>query len=898
MATNAELVTQLYIGYYDRAPDPVGLQYWIGRLDAGVPLVDVANSFAASPEAKATYPYFLAPDVLSPDDFLSQVYLNIFGRAIDTGPGSGLEYYGAKLAGGESPGEVLLEIIQNAVTNTTPGNTDAAFLANKVAVGLDWAAEAAANPDQTYQADGVNLTTSAMTSAHGVIDGVTADPATVAEGEAETQQFFDTGQTFTLTDAPDQIPGLLGSKGTTDNSHNDTIIAGTGNGSLLNGNNLGSGDVIDGGAGQDILKIFDTSLFGQALAPMVQNVETFQITSNGPFSLGTQLDMSNTTGVNSIVDMNSRNAVTFDMVQGPADLSMIGSSGHLTVDFDTDVDLGDTLNVNFDGAHEFGNPSGRAYMDVNGSDASIATLQTINLTSMNHDSYVDLDVQGPVDDAMFTTMNVDGDAGLRLAQHSHGFDNLTTINDNLIGGSFGLDIRNNDNDVTFNGHAVNGDTWLGLGDGMNSITFGDGDNHLWAGDGNNTVVGGTGTNWIDLGTGDNNVTTGGSDADGWADIFVDGGNNTISTGSGDDDVSIGDGGWSAGNFQNISTGAGDDDIWFNNQTFTTADVVDGGDGNDVLDIDATQYAQIAATNNVQHIETLEIDDEALSPGHLASDLLINGNELPTGMVNLIIDGDLTHNGFNVTVENIGGTIELKNGYDQSGAGIFTLLGTSSDHTDTIIVDQSTTISHGQIGDSGANDMSQIDFNLASGVDFTVENLAVNDDVSTISFTGDSTTSIDLNNLSGSGGLMDTLDLSNFEGTITTNASWLNSDLSHILVGNLLDASNSAAIDSTINVAPDTGAGSAQAWVFGTTLDGDLAIGGFNGVNHGPSVSPGAGLNADILDVSALGVHSLADLTFDDSGTNLVITSSAFDGSITLVGIQDQTDLTAADFNFA
>lgn len=54
MATTAELITQLYVGYYNRAPDPEGLNYWIGRANAGVSMADIANSFAASPEAIAT----------------------------------------------------------------------------------------------------------------------------------------------------------------------------------------------------------------------------------------------------------------------------------------------------------------------------------------------------------------------------------------------------------------------------------------------------------------------------------------------------------------------------------------------------------------------------------------------------------------------------------------------------------------------------------------------------------------------------------------------------------------------------------------------------------------------------------------------------------------------------
>ncbi|MBN9070127.1 MAG: DUF4214 domain-containing protein, partial [Rhizobiales bacterium] len=81
MATPAELIAQIYIGFYDRAPDTTGLQYWIGRLAAGVSTADIGDSFAASPEAQETYPYLKFPDLLSPDDFLGQVYQNVFGRA-------------------------------------------------------------------------------------------------------------------------------------------------------------------------------------------------------------------------------------------------------------------------------------------------------------------------------------------------------------------------------------------------------------------------------------------------------------------------------------------------------------------------------------------------------------------------------------------------------------------------------------------------------------------------------------------------------------------------------------------------------------------------------------------------------------------------------------------------
>jgi S-layer protein len=56
MATNAELVAQVYVGFYDRAPDPVGLQYWVGRLEAGVSIQDIGDSFAASPKLPLPIP--------------------------------------------------------------------------------------------------------------------------------------------------------------------------------------------------------------------------------------------------------------------------------------------------------------------------------------------------------------------------------------------------------------------------------------------------------------------------------------------------------------------------------------------------------------------------------------------------------------------------------------------------------------------------------------------------------------------------------------------------------------------------------------------------------------------------------------------------------------------------
>ena len=44
--TSKELITQLYVGYFDRAPDPEGLAFWITVLDDGLSLDAIAQDFA------------------------------------------------------------------------------------------------------------------------------------------------------------------------------------------------------------------------------------------------------------------------------------------------------------------------------------------------------------------------------------------------------------------------------------------------------------------------------------------------------------------------------------------------------------------------------------------------------------------------------------------------------------------------------------------------------------------------------------------------------------------------------------------------------------------------------------------------------------------------------------
>jgi len=82
--TAAQQITEIYIGYYNRAPDAAGLNYWIERHTAGMTYAQIAQSFSVQTESTNTYAYLANPNVASVTTFLTSVYANLFNRAPDT----------------------------------------------------------------------------------------------------------------------------------------------------------------------------------------------------------------------------------------------------------------------------------------------------------------------------------------------------------------------------------------------------------------------------------------------------------------------------------------------------------------------------------------------------------------------------------------------------------------------------------------------------------------------------------------------------------------------------------------------------------------------------------------------------------------------------------------------
>lgn len=229
--TAEQQAAAIYIGYYDRAPDPYGMDFWEAAVaNPVVPLVDIATYFAAQQETYEVHPFFVEPSADAANAFITELYLNLFNREPDAG---GLNFWSTVLQGSIagtnefSVGEIILEIIQGA-QNSIAGQ-DITTLLNKIEVANAWtagAADAGLTEPSSYGDSEI-----AQNSAKSIIEGVTSSSATVTEAKAVIVTAFDgifPGITVELTPGADNVELTRGSDTVTgvikELSIGDTII--------------------------------------------------------------------------------------------------------------------------------------------------------------------------------------------------------------------------------------------------------------------------------------------------------------------------------------------------------------------------------------------------------------------------------------------------------------------------------------------------------------------------------------------------------------------------------------------------------------------------------------------------------------------------------------------------
>ncbi|UOA33724.1 hypothetical protein DSM110093_03820 (plasmid) [Sulfitobacter sp. DSM 110093] len=464
MATQAQIdqIVQLYIGYFDRAPNPTGLNYWINELDNNPDMsyLDIAQSFSVQPEATGLYPFLANPQVASPEAFITAVYLNLFNRAPDA---DGLAYWEGELAAGKSPGRMIIDI-QSGAQDSADGQ-DLTILNNKTAVALDWVQSTADISGFSYFNEDGSINAAAEASAKGVLDGVDATEESVAEGQAETAAYLDAyGETgaIALEVGVDNLTGTSG-----DDVFNAPIEQ-----NMLGAvtNTFESGDTLDGGEGMDTLNV-DMTLttsgtipVGPAISATTNSIEVVNLreqTLNIDTGFnGSKIDAEKMMGVEQWWSDNSRSNIQIEDIRSKpmdtafglnetdpgAGLNAYINANYLEGDVESESILTLTIQeINADvlvpGAELSNIAVGKVTFDLDGTEYA---LESADITAAN--TWADLEAA--------LTAQIDGTAGLENLTVSHVGDGVFTISDSEGGalsadpatavllGFTGIDVRN------------------------------------------------------------------------------------------------------------------------------------------------------------------------------------------------------------------------------------------------------------------------------------------------------------------------------------------------------------------------------------------------------------------------------------------------------------------------
>jgi hypothetical protein len=113
-ATDLTRLQQLYVAFFNRAPDADGLAYWIGRLKAGDSLDSIADAFYSAGVQYSSLTGFSSS--MSNTSFVNVIYKNVLGRT-DGGDADGVAYWSGKLASGEATrGSLVSTMLDSAAS--------------------------------------------------------------------------------------------------------------------------------------------------------------------------------------------------------------------------------------------------------------------------------------------------------------------------------------------------------------------------------------------------------------------------------------------------------------------------------------------------------------------------------------------------------------------------------------------------------------------------------------------------------------------------------------------------------------------------------------------------------------------------------------------------------------
>jgi Ca2+-binding RTX toxin-like protein len=357
MPMTATQAQQLYVAYFNRPADTLGLAYWMTKDVAAA-----SAAFAASPEYAATYAG------MSTAARVDAIYTNLFGRPSEP---DGLKFWGGLIESGKIT-------VSDAVTAIAKGaqGTDLDAYNNKVkaaeafTTALDTSAEivgysgaAANNAAKTWMS---GITTDATLTTATTAAALNASIASVvAVGVVSVP-----GQTFALTTGTNVFAGGSG---------DDTFDAGLSTGSLQT---LNSGDRLSGGTGNDELFAVLNGSVTPASMTGIERVSATVVTN------ASTLDLTNSSGVSSVTLAGSTAAATVSGVSKSVSVSLRDSGQAHTVTYSDVSGSADSATLNVSNLSQLTTVAttvaGVESLTINatGADSAIGLLTTDKATSL------------------------------------------------------------------------------------------------------------------------------------------------------------------------------------------------------------------------------------------------------------------------------------------------------------------------------------------------------------------------------------------------------------------------------------------------------------------------------------------------------------------------------------
>ena len=185
--TQMESFIELYIAYFNRAPDAVGLNFWGTAFANGTTLEQMATLFTDQDETRATY----GPE-LSNADFATAVYSNVLGRVADQ---AGFDFWvGVLDSGGRTRDQFILSVLEGAKA-AAPADATPDFIAQQIADRqyLSTKTDIGAYYAVIRGMSDVTNATAAMNAFDGSAAGINAAVAAI-DGYFQAAQDGDTGQ--------------------------------------------------------------------------------------------------------------------------------------------------------------------------------------------------------------------------------------------------------------------------------------------------------------------------------------------------------------------------------------------------------------------------------------------------------------------------------------------------------------------------------------------------------------------------------------------------------------------------------------------------------------------------------------------------------------------------------